>query len=97
MRKHQVPTVRIFAWSRNALDGTNLLLQVLQLLLQGGVLLGHLLVLLLPLVALLLEGLDFAFEVTGLDIGLTEPILKMKKSAYRVIATMMGVELEARG
>lgn len=36
-------------------------------------LLGHLLVLLLPLVTLVLEGLHLAFKVAGLDIGLTKP------------------------
>jgi hypothetical protein len=37
------------------------------------VLLSHLLVLLLPLVTLLLEGLHLSLEVAGLDIGLAEP------------------------
>lgn len=52
----------------------NLVLEVLQLLLQGGVLLGHLLVLGLPLVAVGLEGLDLSLEVAGLDIGRSEPM-----------------------
>jgi hypothetical protein len=50
----------------------NLRLEVLQLFLDGGVFLGHLLVLRLPLVTLLLEGLHFTLEVSGFDISLTE-------------------------
>jgi len=61
------------ATSRNS-DVTQLLCKVVQLLLGLGVLLGHLLVFGLPLVAALLEGLDFAFVVTGLDVGLAEPV-----------------------
>ncbi len=57
------------------LNVANLCLEVLQLLLHSGVLLGHLLVLGLPLVTVLLESLDFTFEVAGLDIGLTEPVV----------------------
>lgn len=49
-------------------------LKVVEILLQLGVLLGHLLVLGLPLVALRLEGLHLAFVVAGLDIGLAEPV-----------------------
>lgn len=49
-------------------------LEVVQVLLQLGVLLGHLLVLGLPLVTLRLEGLDLALVVAGLDIGLAEPV-----------------------
>lgn len=55
------------------LDVANLVLELLQLLLKGGVLLGHLLVLLLPLVTLVLEGLHLSLEVSGLDVGLSEP------------------------
>lgn len=55
------------------LDGADLGLEVVQFLLHGGVLLGHLLVLGLPLVALLLEGLDFPLEVSSLDVGLPQP------------------------
>ncbi len=51
------------------LDGVDLVLEVVELLLHGGVLLGHLLVLGLPLVALLLESLDLPLEVAGLDVG----------------------------
>ena len=40
------------------------------------VLLGHLFVLGLPVVALNLEGLDFALEVSGLDVSLAEPAWK---------------------
>jgi hypothetical protein len=54
-------------------DVTDLLDKVVELLLGVGVFLGHLLVLGLPLVARLLESLDFAFVVAGLDVGLAEP------------------------
>jgi hypothetical protein len=53
-----------------ALDVANLLLEVIQFLLDGSVFLGHLLEFLLPLITVLLEGLDFTLEVAGLDIGL---------------------------
>ena len=59
---------------RGGLNVADLLLEVLELLLDRGVLLGHLLELGLPLIAVLLECLDFAFEVAGLDISLTEPV-----------------------
>jgi hypothetical protein len=62
------------ASSRGFLDGVDLVLEVLELLLDGGVLLGHLFVLGLPLVALLLEGLDFPLEVAGPDVGLPQPV-----------------------
>lgn len=55
-------------------DVTDLLDKVLELLLGVFVFLGHLLVLGLPLVSGLLEGLDFAFVVAGLDVGLAEPV-----------------------
>lgn len=48
-------------------------LEVVQVLLQLGVLLGHLLILGLPLVTLRLEGLHLALVVAGLDVGLAEP------------------------
>jgi hypothetical protein len=54
-------------------DVTDLLDKVIELLLGVGVFLGHLLVLGFPLVAGLLESLDFAFVVAGLDVGLAEP------------------------
>lgn len=54
-------------------DVTDLLDKVIELLLGVGVFLGHLLVLGFPLVSGLLEGLDFAFVVAGLDVGLAEP------------------------
>jgi hypothetical protein len=57
-------------------DVTDLLDKVVELLLGVGVFLGHLFVLGLPLVAGLLEGLDFAFVVAGLDVGLTEPVTR---------------------
>lgn len=56
------------------LDVGDIGLELLQALLYLGVLLGHLLVLGLPLVALLLEGLNLALEVAGLDVGLAEPV-----------------------
>lgn len=55
------------------LDVANLLDKVVELLLGVGVLLGHLLVLGFPLIARLLESLDFAFVVAGLNVGLAEP------------------------
>ena len=60
----------------------NLCLEVFQLLLHSGVLLGHLLVLCLPLVTVLLESLDFAFEMAGLDIGLTESMVVSLRVLY---------------
>jgi hypothetical protein len=54
-------------------DVTDLLDKVVELLLGVGVFLGHLFVLGFPLVAGLLEGLDFAFVVARLDVGLAEP------------------------
>lgn len=56
------------------LDVANLRLELLQLLLDVGVLLGHLLVLGLPLVPLGLESLDFPLEVSCLDVGLSKPV-----------------------
>jgi hypothetical protein len=53
---------------------TNLRNKVVELLLGVAVLLGHVLVLLLPLVGRLLECLDLALIVAGLDIGLAEPV-----------------------
>ena len=55
-------------------DVTNLRNEVVELLLGVAVLLGHVLVLLLPLVGGLLESLDLALVVAGLDIGLAEPV-----------------------
>jgi len=54
-------------------DVTDVLDKVFELLLGVGVFLGHLLVLCFPLVAGLLESLDFAFVVARLDVGLAEP------------------------
>ena len=61
-------------------DVTNLRNEVVELLLGVAVLLGHVLVLLLPLVGGLLEGLDLALVVAGLDVGLTEPGLRRQLS-----------------
>lgn len=70
------PSKQTFTMCRHLIsrksDVTNLCLEVVQLLLHCGVFLGHLLVLRLPLITVLLKGLDFAFEVASLDIGLTE-------------------------
>ena len=55
-------------------DVTNLRNEVVELLLGVAVLLGHILVLLLPLVGGLLESLDLALVVAGLDVGLAEPV-----------------------
>jgi hypothetical protein len=57
-------------------DVTNLLDKVIELLLGVGVFLSHLFVLGLPLVSGLLESLDFAFVVAGLDVGLAEPVVR---------------------
>lgn len=46
--------------------------QVVEILLQFGVLLGHILVFALPLVTGCLQSLYLAFVVTGLDVGLAE-------------------------
>jgi hypothetical protein len=46
-----------------------------QLLLQIGVFLGHLLVLGFPLAVGDFESLDLSLVVAGLDVGLAEPVL----------------------
>lgn len=55
-------------------DVTNLRNEVVELLLGVAVLLGHVLVLLLPLVGGLLKSLDLALVVAGLNVGLAEPV-----------------------
>jgi hypothetical protein len=55
-------------------DVTNLRDEVVELLLGVVVLLGHVLVLLLPLVGGLLKCLHLALVVAGLDVGLAEPV-----------------------
>ena len=55
-------------------DVTNLRNKVVELLLGVAVFLGHVLVLLLPLVGGLLECLHLALVVAGLDVGLAEPV-----------------------
>jgi hypothetical protein len=55
-------------------DVTNLRDEVVELLLGVAVLLGHVLVLLLPLVGGLLESLNLALVVASLDVGLAEPV-----------------------
>lgn len=70
---HHVPTASV-----TNLDVGNIGLELLQALLYLGVLLGHLLVLGLPLVALLLESLNLALEVAGLDVGLAKPVKRRK-------------------
>lgn len=52
----------------------NFLLEVLQLLLHSSILLGHLLEFRFPLITVLLESLNFAFEVAGLYIRLAESV-----------------------
>ena len=69
---HLLNTATNTKLSRSRLDVAHALLQFLQFLLEVGMLLGHLLVLVLPFVAGLLQCLDLALEVTGLDIGLAE-------------------------
>lgn len=59
------------------LDVSDLILELLQLLLQSCMFLCHLFIFLLPLIALILEGLDLAFEMSGFDISLSEPVIKM--------------------
>ena len=61
------------------LDVGDIGLELLQALLYLGVLLGHLLVLGLPLIALLLESLNLALEVAGLDVGLAKSIKREKR------------------
>jgi hypothetical protein len=46
--------------------------EVIELFLSFGIFLGHFFVLRLPLVAFLLKGLYFAFEVSGFDVGLAK-------------------------
>jgi hypothetical protein len=62
--------IDVFGWRS---DVTNLCNKVVELLLGVGVFLGHVLVLLLPLVGGLLECLHLALVVAGLDVGLAEP------------------------
>ena len=50
------------------LDVAHALLQFLQLFLEGGMFLGHVLVLLFPLISRLLKSLNFALEVASLDV-----------------------------
>lgn len=57
----------------DTLDSADLCDKIVELLLGVVVLLLHLLVLGFPLVALRLEGLDFAFVMTGFDVSLAEP------------------------
>lgn len=47
--------------------------QVVEILLQLGMLLGHVFIFALPLVPRRLEGLHLALVMAGLDIGLAEP------------------------
>ena len=55
-------------------------LEIVQVLLQLGVLLCHLLVLALPLVPGGFERLHLAFVVTSLDIGLAEPATRKRET-----------------
>lgn len=56
------------------LHGANFGLEIRQLLLDIGVFLRHLFVFRDPLITLLLKSLHLALKVTGLDIGLAEPV-----------------------
>lgn len=73
------------------LDVANLGLEVLQLLLDRLVLLGHLLVFALPLVPLGLESLDFSLEVAGLDVGLSEPRRRGEETMSVSLYTRLGM------
>ena|ERR1700761_5320963 len=57
---------------RSSLDVAHALFQFLQFLLEVGMFLGHVLVLVLPFIASLLQCLNLALEVAGLDVGLSE-------------------------
>lgn len=77
------------SWPQNpagpaSLDVAHLHLELLELLLDLGVLLGHLLVLGLPRVALGLKSLHLPLEVSGLDVCLAEPVV-VSKSAFRPV------------
>lgn len=67
-------------WRSNV---TNLRNKVVELLLGVAVLLGHILVLLLPLVGGLLKCLHLALVVASLDVGLTEPGLGSQLSVFQ--------------
>lgn len=92
---HSVINKSVVLHRLDCLDVANLSLEVLQLLLRSSVLLSHLLVLSLPLVTFGFEGLDFAFEVAGLDIGLAEPIsqvlagAKVKSCQYHLLVVRL--------
>lgn len=80
-----------YAGQRVQLNVSNLVLELLQLLLQIGVLLCHLFILLLPLVAFILQGLNLALEVAGLDISLSEPVIDMlARDSVEAATTYMG-------
>ena len=57
--------------------------ELFKLLLGLSVFLCHLLVFCFPLIASLLEGLHLAFEMAGLDIGLTEPAVVSASNAHK--------------
>lgn len=73
--------------ARGFLDGANLLLKIVQLLLERRVLLCHLFIFLLPLVAFLLESLDLALEVAGLYVGLAEPAANVSICQTLIVRT----------
>lgn len=68
---------RVFWLRKYNLDVSDLVLELLQLLLQSCMFLCHFFIFLLPLIALILEGLNLAFEMSGLDISLSKPVIKM--------------------
>ena len=69
---HEDQHTRLHAPLWSNLDIANLGHEVVELLLGLGILLGHLLILGLPRVALGLEGLSPALVVSRLDVGLTK-------------------------
>lgn len=73
-KTHRSETKKDRSLARN-LDVADLVLEVLELLLEGLVLLGHILVLGLPLVSLVLQGLHLALEVAGFYVSLAKPVI----------------------
>ena len=63
-------SARCVCGGKGGLDVTDLRHEVVELLLGVGVFLRHLLVLLLPRIAVRFEGLHFALVVPGFDVGL---------------------------
>lgn len=74
MQPHTASPLHTSSSGRSS-DIADLNLELLELLLDLGILRGHLFVLGLPGIPLGLEGLDFTLEMSRLDIGLTKPIV----------------------